>query len=72
MSDEHFIETAATSPNWPSSDRARVVEQGANLALAARDGFIDKIAETGNALWPSNRRCALRVIDGLLPNDWSS
>ncbi|MDQ0322138.1 hypothetical protein QO002_004344 [Pararhizobium capsulatum DSM 1112] len=48
---------------------AIVAEQGGNLALAARDGVDDKIAETGNALGQAIVNALLEVFDGLIGED---
>lgn len=45
---------------------AIVAEQGANLALAARDGQDGKIAETGNALGQAIVNALLEVFDSVV------
>ena len=45
---------------------AIVSDQGANLALAARDGMDERIAETGNALGQAIVNALLEVFDGLI------
>jgi len=73
MSDEPVIETAIENRSdfaqWAiERSRAIVAEQGADLALAARDGSDDKIADAANALGQSIVDVLLEVFDGLLPD----
>ena len=49
--------------------RAIVVEQGGNLAIAARDMDEPAIAATGNALGAAIAEALLEVFDVLVPND---
>ncbi|MCD2184596.1 hypothetical protein [Rhizobium sp. GN54] len=44
-----------------------VAEQGANLAVAARDGADEKIAQAANALGQAVVEAMLEVFDGLMP-----
>ena len=72
MTDEPMIETMAIEnrsdfAQW-AIERARaiVVDQGGDLALAARDMSDDKIADAGNALGQAIVDALLEVFDGLL------
>ncbi|KQV33651.1 MULTISPECIES: hypothetical protein [unclassified Rhizobium] len=52
---------------WAVERAAAIVsDQGANLALAARDGADERIAETGNALGQAIVNALLEVFDGLI------
>ncbi len=54
---------------WAIERAAAIVAgEGANLALAARDGADEKIAETGNALGQAIVNALLEVFDGLIPD----
>ena len=73
MSDEPVTETAIENRSdfaqWAiERSRAIVAEQGADLAVAARDGSDDKIADAANALGQSIVDVLLEVFDGLLPD----
>lgn len=46
--------------------KAIVAEEGGNLALAARDGDNEQIADTGNALGQAIVNALLEVFDGLV------
>jgi hypothetical protein len=48
---------------------AIVAEQGANLALAARDGKDDQIASTGNALGQAIVDALLEVFDSVVADE---
>jgi hypothetical protein len=75
MNDEPVIETMSIEnrsdfAQWAiERSRAIVAEQGANLALAAREMSDDKIADTANALGQAIVDALLEVFDGLLPDD---
>ncbi len=61
------IENRADFAQW-GIERAKaiVADQGGNLAMAARDGADDKIAETANALGQAIVDALLEVFDGLI------
>lgn len=66
---ETAIENRSDFAQWAiERSRAIVADQGADLALAARDGSDDKIAETANALGQAIVDVLLEVFDGLLPD----
>lgn len=62
------IENRADYAQW-AIERARaiVADQGGNLAIAARDGSDETIAETANALGQAIVDALLEVFDGLVP-----
>ena len=61
------IESRADFAQW-AIERARaiVAEQGGDLAVAARDGADDSIADTANALGQAIVEALLEVFDGLI------
>ena len=48
---------------------AIIAEQGGNLAVAARDGCNDKVADAANALGQAIVEAMLEVFDGLMAED---
>lgn len=64
------IENRADFAQW-AIERARaiVADQGGSLAVAARDGADDQIAETANALGQAIVDALLEVFDGLISDD---
>lgn len=48
---------------------AIIAEQGGNLAVAARDGGNDKVADAANALGQAIVEAMMEVFDGLLAED---
>lgn len=64
------IENRADFAQW-AIERASAIltEEGANLALAARDADEDKIAAAANALGQAIVDAMLEVFDGLLQDD---
>ncbi len=68
--DTMTIENRADFAQW-AIERARaiVVDEGGNLALAARDMEEGKIAESGNALGQAIVNALLEVFDALLDGD---
>lgn len=64
------IETRSDFAQWAIERAAAIVaEQGANLAMAAREGGDKEIAETANALGQSIVDTLLEVFDALLPEE---
>lgn len=68
--DTMTIESRSDFAQW-AIERARaiVVDEGGNLALAARDMDDGKIAESGNALGQAIVDALLEVFDALLDTD---
>ncbi|MCC2099030.1 MAG: hypothetical protein KDJ29_19215 [Hyphomicrobiales bacterium] len=73
MSDSDFGSEATTIENrsdfirWAiERSHTIVIEQGGDLALAARDTCDDKIAETANALGQAIVDALLEVFDGFV------
>ena len=61
------IENRSDFAQWSiERSHAIVADQGANLALAARDMSDDKITETANALGQAIVEALLEVFDGLV------
>ena len=75
MNDEPITETMSIEnrsdfAQWAiERSRAIVADQGSNLAVAARDGSDEKIAETANLLGQAIVDALLEVFDVLLPED---
>ena len=62
------IESRADFAQWAIERASAIVaEQGANLAVAARDGADEKIAQAANALGQAVVDAMLEVFDGLMP-----
>ncbi|MBB4103244.1 hypothetical protein [Allorhizobium borbori] len=64
------IENRADFAQWAIERASAIIaEEGANLALAARDADEDKIAAAANALGQAIVDTMLEVFDGLLQDD---
>ncbi|MDI7864979.1 hypothetical protein MRS76_23925 [Rhizobiaceae bacterium n13] len=64
------IENRSDFAQWAIERASAIVaEQGGNLALAARNGGDDKIAEAANALGQVVVDALLEVFDGLMAED---
>ena len=64
------IENRTDFAQWAIERASAIIaEEGANLALAARDADEDKIAAAANALGQAIVDTMLEVFDGLLQDD---
>ncbi|KQZ48496.1 hypothetical protein ASD54_16650 [Rhizobium sp. Root149] len=65
--DEMTISSRSDFAQW-AIERAKaiVADQGADLALAARDGTDEKVGETANALGQAIVDAMMEVFDGLI------
>ena len=64
------IENRADFAQWAIERASAIIaEEGANLALAARDADEDKISAAANALGQAIVDTMLEVFDGLLQDD---
>lgn len=64
------IESRAGFAQWAIERTSAIVaEQGGNLAVAARHGGDDKVADAANALGQAIVEAMLEVFDGLMAAD---